>query len=208
MKKSYSELPADLADVLDLGSVLGQNQAYGLVAGRCSAAQAASLQRMRDEKKFKRITSHWRDFCSRYLGISGAQADQIIQLWQEFGEGYFEVAQLTRISAETYRAISPSIRDSTLHVNGEAIELSPGNSRRVASAVAQLRRSAPSAKRNRQMHMHERLKELDKRCLSLVAEFAAISCAERCGENWLTFTGILSRTSDALRRLGFENGLS
>jgi hypothetical protein len=42
-----SELPADDAELLDLGSVLGQNLTFGLVAGRCSAAQAASLRRLR-----------------------------------------------------------------------------------------------------------------------------------------------------------------
>jgi hypothetical protein len=40
METSNSELPAEVAELLELGSVLGQNQAFGLVAGRCSAAQA------------------------------------------------------------------------------------------------------------------------------------------------------------------------
>ena len=35
-----SELPAESAALLDLGVALGQNHAFGLIAGRCSAAQA------------------------------------------------------------------------------------------------------------------------------------------------------------------------
>ena len=66
METSNSELPAEVAELLELGSVLGQNQAFGLVAGRCSAAQAASLKRLRDERKYKRVTAQWRDFCSQW----------------------------------------------------------------------------------------------------------------------------------------------
>jgi hypothetical protein len=58
---SNCELPADVAELLELGSFLGQSQAFGLVAGRRSAAQAASLKRLRDEKKYKRVKEHWCD---------------------------------------------------------------------------------------------------------------------------------------------------
>jgi hypothetical protein len=58
MKKRDPELSADVAELLDSGSVLGQNQAFGLVAGRCSAAQAASPRRLREDKNFKRIAPH------------------------------------------------------------------------------------------------------------------------------------------------------
>jgi hypothetical protein len=35
-------------------------------------------------------------------------------VWQEFGPDYFELAQLTHISADTYRALAPSIQDGAL----------------------------------------------------------------------------------------------
>ena len=79
MEATISELPAVAVELLELGSVLGHNQAFGLVAGRCSAAQAASLKRLRDEKKYKQVTEDWRDFCERYLRMSGSQADKIIR---------------------------------------------------------------------------------------------------------------------------------
>ena len=44
MKKSIvKQVQADEA-LLDLGKVLGQSLAFGTVAGRCSAAQAAALR--------------------------------------------------------------------------------------------------------------------------------------------------------------------
>ena len=41
-----------------------------------------------------------------------------------------------------------------------------------------------------------------------MAEFEEISRKERCGENWLLFTGVLSRLCAALRRIEAENALS
>ena len=113
----------EVNEVLDLGVVLGQNQAFGLIAGRCSAAQAESIRRIRTEQLYKRVAEHWRDFCPQYLKMSGSQADNIIRLWEEFGAGYFEVAQLTRVSPETYRAIEPAVENGVLNLNGEQIEL-------------------------------------------------------------------------------------
>ena len=205
METSNFDLPAEVAETLELGSVLGQNQAFGLIAGRCSAAQAASLKHLRDEKKYKRVTEDWRDFCSRYLRMSGAQADKIIHLWEEFGAGFFQVAQLTRISPDTYRAIAPSVRESALHLNGEVIELNVENSRQVAEAVAQLRRVRKPA---RQIATHVRLAELDDQCMAIVAELREISRKERSGENWLLFTATLSRACDALKLLLAENGIA
>ena len=208
MEEPLSQLLAEDAELLDLGSVLGQNQSFGLIAGRCSAAQAASLRRLREERKYKRVACNWRDFCARYLRMSQTQADQIIKLWEEFGAGYFEVAQLTRVSPETYRALAPAIRDGVLHSNGDTIELSLENSRQVAAAVAEVRRALPGKKPARSLAMHERLAELDKRCAETVAEFEEISRKERHGENWLLFTATLLRWSAALRRIEQENGLA
>src|ERR1700736_5077527 len=100
MKNPALPLPAEIAEALEVGVTLGQSRAFGLVAGRCSAAQAEGLQRLRDEKKYLKIAPTWRDFCRRYLNISGTQADRVIHLWQEFGAGYFEIAQLTRVSPQ------------------------------------------------------------------------------------------------------------
>jgi hypothetical protein len=205
MEPTNSELPAEVAELLELGSVLGHNQAFGLIAGRCSAAQAASLKRLRDEKKYRRVTENWRDFCSRYLRMSGAQANNIIHLWEEFGEGFFKVSQLTRISPETYRAIAPAVREDALHLNGEVIELSAANSRQVVEAVARVRRVKPPARR---IDEHERLQEIDERLMSIVDVLLNLSFEDRSGEDWLLFTDMLSRACCALKSLLVENGVA
>lgn len=196
----------DLAATLDLGSALGQSHAYSLVAGRCSASQAACLHRIRTTRVYLHQSSCWRDFCSHHLGIDGRNADKIVHLWEEFGATYFELAQLTSISPDTYRALAPSIRDGALHLNGEVIDLAPENSPRLAAAIAGFRRTIPAAQ-PRQLQPHERLAALDERCDAIIAELRQFSRKERCGENWLQFTRVLSRLSAALHRLELENGL-
>jgi hypothetical protein len=207
MEDRVSELPAAMAEVLHLGLVMGQNQTFAVLAGRCSAAQAAALRRLREEGLYKSVNPQWGDFCSRYLKMSKAQANRIIQCLEQFGAGYFELAQLTRVSPETYRAIAPSIQDGVLHSDGEEIELNVDNSRKVAAAVADLRRALPK-KQPRPLEMHERVAELDKRCTAIISEFEEISRKERQGENWLQFTAALTRVATALRRIEQENGIA
>src|SRR4051794_11776761 len=96
---------------LETGMLLGQNQAFGLIAGRCSAAQAGAIRRLRNEKLYRSVTAKWGDFCATHLKMSKRNADLIIALFDEFGPTYFEVSQITRMSPETYRAIQPSIQD-------------------------------------------------------------------------------------------------
>ncbi|MGO9010284.1 MAG: hypothetical protein ACLQPN_09285 [Bryobacteraceae bacterium] len=192
---------------LGLASVLGQSQAFGMMAGRCSAAQAACLHRLRQTNEFQLVASRWREFCAQHLGIDGRSADRIIRLWKEFGAAYFELAQLTRVPPDTYRALAPSVRDGALHVNGEIIELIPENAQRLAAAVAGFRRAAPPPKPARPLELHEQLAALDQRSIALVAELRRFSDRERCGENWLQFTAILQRLSAALSLIERENGL-
>jgi hypothetical protein len=172
MENQICERPA-VDEMLDLGMVLGQNQAFGFLAGRCSAAQAETIRRLRNEKLYKRVTEHWREFCPQYLKMSGAQADSIIRLWEEFGAGYFEIAQLTRVSPETYRALAPAVEDGVLNLNGEQIELTIENSRKVAAAVSQVRRSLPS-KRPGELQVNDRIDRVNQLCTAIIDEFAAI----------------------------------
>ena len=207
MQEPISGLPADDAGLLDLGSVMGQCHTFGAIAGRCSAAHAATLKRLREERCCLRISANWRAFCNEYLKMSQTQADHIIQLWDEFGAAYFELAQLTRISPETYRALAPAIHNGAVHCNGQAIELNVENSRRVAAVVAELRRSLPVARPPRLVSMPQRLAQLEKRCARIVADFEEISKQQQHGDYWLRFTEILMRWSAALRRIESENGL-
>ena len=66
--------------LLELGFALGQSHTFGLLAGRCSAAQAQGIRRLREEKLYKLCCEKWEDFCPRYLKMSRAEADRIVRL--------------------------------------------------------------------------------------------------------------------------------
>jgi hypothetical protein len=219
-EESLRELPSEQAELLDLGVALGQNHAFGLIAGRCSAAQAEGLRRLREEKLYKRCTEKWDDFCPRYLKISRSEADRTIKLWEEFGPAYFEVSQLTRISPETFRAIAPAIEDGALHYQGEAIELNAENSRKVAAVVAELRnvipKRAPASRGvSRQVQdlsqepdLTARIERLSKCCTALVAEFEKISSDPALGPLRTVLLNALTRVRAELGRVAEENGLT
>jgi hypothetical protein len=219
-EEPLGELPAESAALLEVGVALGQNHAFGLIAGRCSAAQAEGLRRLREEKLYKRCTEKWEDFCSRFLRISRAEADRTIKLWEEFGSAYFELSQLTRVSPETFRAIAPAIQNGALHFQGEAIELNPENSRRVAAVVAELRSAIPkrsaesrSLMREIQDLCHEadltvRIEKLNECGMALVAEFEKISSDEGLGPARMLWNSALAHIRSELGRVAAENGLA
>jgi hypothetical protein len=152
---------------VNLGRLLGRHEAFCIVAARCSAADATLLRQMRDEKQYLGHAKDWDEFCTSHLHISRANANRVIGLLNEFGPQYFEVAQLTRISPETYRALSPSIRDGALHTESEAIALIPENAERVAAAVAELRKPAPKPARDPISALRERCDEVVKRFVEI-----------------------------------------
>ena len=203
MENQNCEAPK-VDEVLDLGMLLGQNQAFGFLAGRCSAAQAEGIRRLRNEKLYKRVTEDWKAFCPQYLKMSGTQADYIIRLWEEFGAGYFEVAQLTRVSPETYRALEPTVNEGVLSLNGERIELTVQNSRKVAAAVSEIRRSLPSKKAEPELGVDERIRRLDRLCTNVIDEFTAIPRGS--DERTRIFKSALVRLHAALTQIRNEFG--
>jgi hypothetical protein len=216
---SLPELTAADAALLELGLALGQAHTFGLVAGRCSAAQAQGIRRLREEKLYKRLAETWLEFCPQYLKISRTEADRTIRLLEEFGPAYFELSQLTRVSPETFRAIAPAIRDGALHFNGEVIALNSANAHKVAAAVAELRNALPkksvipelrSLTREIQALGHEldleqRIVKLDQYCTAIVAEFEKISRDEGLGLARRLFHSALARVREELERVALES---
>jgi hypothetical protein len=168
MKKPIVTEPAG---TFDLGLVLGQRRAFSAVAGKCSAADAATLKQIRDGKLYLSICSDWSQFCNQHLHMSKSTADKLIALLTEFGPDYFTVAQFTGISPAAYRAIAPSVRDSTVRYMGADIALTSENADKVAQAVQELRRiAAPAAPLTppTRVSPRQRLESLEKCSRNLV----------------------------------------
>jgi hypothetical protein len=213
-----SELAAEDAALLELGVALGQNHAFGVIAGRCSAAQAETIRRLREENLYKRCCEKWDDFCPKYLKISRREADRTIKVLEEFGPAFFELSQLTRVSPETYRAIAPAIENGVLHFDGEDILLNADNSRKIAAAVAEMRSAIPkkspeqeSLARQIDQIMEEsdlqnRLFKVEKCAMSIVKEFEKIASHESLGASRMFLKSSVSRVREEMNRIAAEIG--
>jgi hypothetical protein len=135
----------EFENALEIGTWLGRRQAFSLIAGRCSAADAKCLRELRESKKYKLLGLTWEECCKQRAGIGRSTADQIIQNLEEFGPDYFVIAQVTGISANEYRRIRGSVSNHALLHAGDEIPIEVENAPRLSAAVEALRREAANA---------------------------------------------------------------
>ena len=133
-------------DAFDIGTWLGRKQAFALMAGRCSAADADILYEIREKKLYRPVEKTWGDFCVKRVGLTRSYVDRIIRQFKELGPDFCKLSCFTRIKPEEYRLISGAITEDGLAYGGEVIALEPENAPKLAEAVEALRRdSAPQA---------------------------------------------------------------
>jgi hypothetical protein len=130
---------------LDLGKVLGRRETFGLVAGRCSAAQADCFRKIKEERLWVDFAANWDEYCEQVLKISRRTVERSIGLLKKHGPMYFDVAALTGASPAEYAAIEKHVRPDGIHIGSEVIALIPGNTDRAVQAVAQLQRETREA---------------------------------------------------------------
>jgi hypothetical protein len=136
----------DAEKQLDLGSWLGLQQAFTIVAGSCSAARAQCLKQVRDSKMLDELGLTWEEFCKEHAGISRQHADSLIRQHAEFGDAYFRLSEIARVSARTYRKIAPHVDGETIEIDGEKLALTPANATRIRAAIQALcNRPRPAA---------------------------------------------------------------
>jgi hypothetical protein len=111
-----------------------------MLGRRCAAADAECLRLIPDRRLFVELALSWDGFCRVHLHVSRQKIDRQIWLLNEFGPAYFQVAQLTHITPNDYRAIASHITAEGLHVAGGVIALLPENTQQVSEAVAKLKR--------------------------------------------------------------------
>jgi hypothetical protein len=201
--------PGDSAS-FESGKVLGQGIAFGAIAGRCSAAQAAAIRQARNEKIHASLGLTWKEFCPRHLKMSRAQADVFISLLEEFGPDYFEHTHSVRISAGTYRLVAPFIKDKTLHVDGDALELNSANVQKVAQSVRVSRQALMPPAAPAPLP-EERLATLSRHAMEIVAEFREVAKVRPDAKHRLAFESQLRGTliclCTDLKRVGLEIGV-
>ncbi len=124
----------------NLARWLGRREAFGTVAGRCSAADIECLRTIRNQRLFKSRARNWDEFCKKELRLSRRKIDDDIRHLEEFGPQFFQLAQLTRITPAQYRAIAQHVDSDGIHLDGQLIALLESNAEQIAAAVEDLRR--------------------------------------------------------------------
>jgi hypothetical protein len=178
---NQAEIEIDPRATLDLGQVLGQRRAFAAVGGRCTAAHAQLLQRIRDEKLYLPVAASWRAFCTAYLAISRRHADYLISLLKRFGPIYFELSQLVGLSVRQYLAIEPAIREDSLIIDGSAISVIPENAPRILEAVDRLLNESHRTRRPqpRPRSFRERVIDLTSRGTEIANQLVALYSSAR-----------------------------
>ena len=133
------ENPNSTAAVLDAGLWIGRQQAFAMIAGKCSAAQAAAIKQLHETKAYDSLGLTWEEFCVQHLGVCRATADSILRRYNELGENYFRLAEICRVSPETYVAIQPKIEGECIELNGQQIALIPENASKIRAAIKNIR---------------------------------------------------------------------
>jgi hypothetical protein len=197
---------------LESGKVLGQSIAFGIIAGRCSAAQAAAIRQLHHDKVHTRFGLKWREFCPKHLKMSGSQADVIIRLLEEFGPDYFEHTQSVRISADTYRLVSPLIHDKVLHYGEELLELNSANVQKVAESLRESQPKLPPPAEPETPALADRLAALNVRTAETMAELRNLGkdCHAPGADPLygLQFRTALIRMDRELKRVSRENDIA
>ena len=134
-----SVLQSAMPSQLELGTRIGQLQAFRLVAKHCSAAGARQLKQIKEERSYELLGLSWEQFCVRHAGISRAYADKVIGRLEEFGEPYFQLSSIAPVSPESYRLLARAVTSEGIEIDGETIALTPENAPRIRKAVDTLR---------------------------------------------------------------------
>ena len=125
----------DGSALLEVGTWIGRHQAFGLIANKCSAADAACLREVRDKKHYRALGLTWEEFCSRHTGIDRRTADRIVERLEEFGEAYFNLSQLIPIHPPGFRDLASSVSGNTIELDGQKIPITPDHAPQIIEAV-------------------------------------------------------------------------
>ena len=139
---------------IEAGAWVGRQQAFAVIANKCSAAQALCLKQVRESQVFEKLGLSWEEFCKEYAGISRVQAERLIQQHEEFGDAYFRLSEIARISPETYRQIAGQVSDEGLEFDGGKLALIPENGPKIRAAIQTLRTQLKQAREASQPAVH------------------------------------------------------
>jgi hypothetical protein len=131
---------------INLERWLGRREAFGMIAGRCSAADAACLREIRNQEVYRGVSPNWDEFCRVHLRSSRKKIDTVIRQVEEHGPQFFHVTQMMRLTEAEYVSLKDHMLQDGLKLDGEIIAWSPENAGRITQEVKKLRAVAAPKK--------------------------------------------------------------
>jgi hypothetical protein len=147
---------------MEAGLWTGRQQAFDVIAGKCTAAKAAALKELRDSRAHEGLGLTWEQFCAQYAGISRSQADDVIRRYNELGADYFRLAEIARVSPETYQSIAPRVDNGSIELNGETIPLVPENTLKIRAGIRTLTHELRQALKNQTKFLGDLFHRVDR----------------------------------------------
>jgi len=127
---------------LKLGQWLGRREAFGLIAGRCSAAEIETVRQIRDEKLYLDLNCTWDECCTRHLHASRRSVERELGYLRKYGPAFFTVRQLTHLAVKEYESIAGHITEQGVNLDGALIAVTADNNHQLAAAVEELLKRA------------------------------------------------------------------
>ncbi|HJZ99959.1 MAG TPA: hypothetical protein VKE70_25795, partial [Candidatus Solibacter sp.] len=73
---------------IEAGLTTGRQQAFAMIASKCTYAQAVCLKQIHDTRAYEKLGVTWEQYCPQFCGIGRTAAENIIKRLDEFGEDY------------------------------------------------------------------------------------------------------------------------
>jgi hypothetical protein len=124
---------------IDAATWVGRQQAFAVMASKCTLAQAECLRQMRETRAYEAYGLTWEKFCRQHAGIARSHADHLIHKLNEFGATYFRLSELVNISDATYRKLEPRIHGDTIEIGGQQLAIIPENAPKLRAGINRLR---------------------------------------------------------------------
>ena len=128
----------ELTSPVDAGLLTGREQAFAMIAAKCTYAQAVCLKQIHDTRAYEQFNLSWEDYCPKHVGISRVHAERIIHRLDEFGEAWFRLSALARLSTDLFRAIQDRVTADTIELDGEQVPLTPENTQKIRAGIRRL----------------------------------------------------------------------
>src|SRR5438093_637985 len=104
--------------LIEAATSTGRQQAFAMIASKCTYAQAICLREIHNTHAYEKLELTWEQSSTKHAGISRVTAEPITHRADEFGEAYFRLCPIVRISPDTSRHPADRVTPETIELDG------------------------------------------------------------------------------------------